>query len=63
MYGYKFVGGMTKMFPTETESARLLLSYKIDLVSVEKGLENITCINMAYFESIYVFLWLYEWFN
>ena len=54
---------MTKMFPTETESARLLLSYKIDLVSVEKGLENITCINMAYFESIYVFLWLYEWFN
>ena len=37
-------GGGQKFCPTETESARLLLSYKIDLISVYKGLENITCI-------------------
>ena len=53
--GHKFVRGegRTKICPTETESARLLL-YKIDLISVHKGLENITCI-----------IWhiLYEWFN
>ena len=33
-----------KIFPTETESARLLLSYKTDLIIVQKGLEIITCI-------------------
>ena len=40
-YGHKFGG---EICPTETESAQLLLSYKIDLMSVHKGLENITCI-------------------
>ena len=43
--GDKFVGGARKeICPTETESARLLLPYQIDLISVQKGLENITCI-------------------
>ena len=31
------------MCPTETESAQFLLSYKIDIISVHKGLKNITC--------------------
>ena len=35
--------GRTKMFPTETWSARLLL-YQIDLISVDKSLDNITCV-------------------
>ena len=35
--------GREKILPTETESAWLLLSYQIDLISVHKGLENITC--------------------
>ena len=36
-------GGWTKFCPTETaESAQLLLSYKIVLISVHKGLEKFT---------------------
>lgn len=37
-------GGWEKICLTETESARFLLSYEIDLISVHNDLENIACI-------------------
>ena len=51
-------GGLTKICLTETGSARFLLSYKIDLVSVHKGLERFLY-NMVYYKSICMFLWLF----
>ena len=49
--------GWTKICATETENARL------DLINVHKGFGKHFLYNMAYYKSIYMSIWLYEWFH